>query len=74
MAEFYRNGPGLINQNGYATFGGSTSNTNAILTLGASSSTVAQLNFTSGSMFLLLIRGICGGMGQIFFSMMVLRL
>lgn len=39
---------GLINQNGYATFGGNTSNTSAILTLGASSSGVAQLNFTSG--------------------------
>ena len=39
---------GLINQNGYATFGGSTSNTSAILTLGASTSGVAQLNFASG--------------------------
>ncbi len=39
---------GLINQNGYATFGGSTSNTSAIVTLGASSSGVAQLNFASG--------------------------
>jgi len=39
---------GLINQNGYATFGDSTSNTGAILTLGASSSTVAQINLDAG--------------------------
>ena len=40
---------GLINQNGYATFGGSTSNTGAMLTLGANTSSVAQLNLNSSS-------------------------
>ena len=39
---------GLINQNGYASFGSSTNNTGAILTLGASSSTVAQIHLDTG--------------------------
>ncbi len=38
----------LINQNGYATFGGNTGNTGAMLSLGASTSTVAQINLASG--------------------------
>jgi predicted GH43/DUF377 family glycosyl hydrolase len=38
---------GLINQNGYATFGKSAS-TGAILTLGASTNTVAQMNLATG--------------------------
>ena len=39
----------LMNQNGYATIGGSTSNTGAMLTLGANSASVAQLNLTSSA-------------------------
>ncbi len=38
----------LINQNGYATFGGNTGNTGAMLSLGASTGTVAQINLAAG--------------------------
>ena len=39
----------LINQNGYATFGKATGNTGAMLTLGANTTTVAQMNFNASS-------------------------
>ncbi len=39
----------LINQNGYATFGKATGNTGAILTLGANTTTVAQINLNSSA-------------------------
>ncbi len=39
----------LINQNGYATFGKATGNTGAMLTLGANTTTVAQINLTPSS-------------------------
>ena len=39
---------GLINQSGYAVFGSGTANNSAILTLGASTGTVAQINLASG--------------------------
>ncbi|MBU1119768.1 hypothetical protein KKA50_01040, partial [Patescibacteria group bacterium] len=38
----------LINQNGYATFGSDTGNTGAMLSLGASTGTVAQINLAAG--------------------------
>jgi len=38
----------LINQNGYATFGSNTGNTGAMLSLGASTGTVAQINLAAG--------------------------
>jgi len=39
----------LINQNGYASFGKSTGSTTAMLSLGANTSTVAQLNLAASS-------------------------
>jgi len=39
----------LINQNGYATFGKATGNTGAMLTLGANTTTVAQVNFNASA-------------------------
>ena len=39
----------LINQNGYATFGKATGNTGAMLTLGANTTSVAQLNLTASA-------------------------
>jgi len=39
----------LINQNGYATFGKATGNTGAILTLGANTTSVAQMNFNASA-------------------------
>jgi len=39
----------LINQNGYATFGKATGNTGAMLTLGANTTSVAQLNLNASA-------------------------